>query len=249
MIKTLLSDLKKKLYIRSALISISSLEEILSVNDSLSADEILLEIIKKSLREFEQTNPLILDMKMNMDQLKSCSAPEGFGEIKSNFTLYLDCKISEDQIVLVPNSTPMYRTGWGSIPAIANYQYFTEYRKPYLFIRDIPSVLWGTNGYFYVRGICSRPVIPDFLGDKSFNTNSEKAAIYWLDIEEGFRGTYFLDLCMVNLLDFIRQLKASVQLPSIGIDIMGNVDNAYMELRSRCDQNALQSGWYGELII
>ena len=53
--KTLLKDLKKKLFIRSALISLTSLDEILGLNDYLSADEILLEIFKKALREFEIT--------------------------------------------------------------------------------------------------------------------------------------------------------------------------------------------------
>ena len=53
---------------------------------------------------------------------------------------------------------------------------------------------------------------------------------------------------MVHLLDYIRQLKASLQLPSVPVSILDNVDSAYQELRSRCDQYALQSGWYGELL-
>lgn len=61
--KTLLIDLKKKLFIRAALVNLTSLDEILDLNDYLSADEILLEIIKESLREFENTLPLVLEMK------------------------------------------------------------------------------------------------------------------------------------------------------------------------------------------
>lgn len=45
--KTLLIDLKKKLFIRAALVNLTSLDEILDLNDYLSADEILLEIIKE----------------------------------------------------------------------------------------------------------------------------------------------------------------------------------------------------------
>lgn len=100
--KALLSDLKKKIFIRSALISLGSLDDILGLNDYLSADEILLEIIKKALREYELTNPLILDMKINRGQMCTCpgAGMDGYCEIKSNFTLYLDCKIGEDQIIL-----------------------------------------------------------------------------------------------------------------------------------------------------
>ena len=62
-----LTDLKKQLFIRSALLSINGLDEILGLNDALSPDEILYEIINRGLREFEQTNPLILEMKLNRD--------------------------------------------------------------------------------------------------------------------------------------------------------------------------------------
>ena len=246
--KALLTDIKKKIFIRSSLIALNSLDEILGLNDYLSSDEILLEIIKKSLREFELTLPLVYEMKLNREQMGTCYGMDGFAEIKSNFTLYLDCIISEDQIVLVPNAIPQWRiagnSGTSSYPTPGAYTYFSEYRRPYVFVGDMPS-----NQQFYVRGLCSRPVIPDFLPDKSFNPASEKAAVYWMNIEEGARGVYFMDLCMCNLLDYIRQLKASITLPAMSVDVLGNVDSAYQELRARCDQYALQSGWYGSLLM
>ena len=102
----------------------------------------------------------------------------------------------------------MWRIGSVSYPTPGNYTYFSDYMRPYVFMGDMPS-----QDQFYIRGICSRPIIPDFLPDKSFNDKSKKAAIYWLNIEEGALSVYFMDLVMVHLLDFIRQLKASVQLP------------------------------------
>ena len=129
--KTLLVDLKRKMYVRSALLSIPSLDEILGLNDSLGADEILLEIIKEALREFEHTNPLILEMKVNRGQMCSCDnmGLSGYCEIKSNFTLFLDCKLAEDQIILVPNSLPQWRISTLNYPGAGSYTYFTDYRK------------------------------------------------------------------------------------------------------------------------
>ena len=101
----------------------------------------------------------------------------------------------------------------------------------------------------YIRGICSRPIIPDFAPDKTFNSDYKIAAVYWMDIENGSDGAYFMDLCMVHLLDYIRQLKASINIPNIAVDILANVDASYQELRSRCDQYALQSGWRGQLLL
>lgn len=244
--KILLHDLKKKILIRSALISLGSLDELLGLNDVLSSDEVLLELIKKALREFELTNPLVLDMKVNRQQMCVCTGRglDGYYEIKNNFTLYLEGKIGEDQVVLVPNSIPMWRIGSISYPTPGNFQYFSDYQRPYVFMLDIPNI-----DLFYIRGICSRPIVPDFLPNKTFNPDSKQAAIYYLNAEEGAMSVYFMDLVMVHVLDFIRQLKASLQLPNASIDILGNVDSAYQELRARCDQFALQSGWYGKLLV
>lgn len=251
--KALLSDLKRKMFIRSALIGLDSLGDILAINDYLSEDEILLEMIKKALREFELTNPLIIEMPISREQMCTCAGLPGYCEIKSNFSLYLKCMIDEGRIILVPNALPMYRVagvsgyagygGGSSYPVPGAYTYFTDYRKPFVFMDDVPM------NDIIIRGICSRPVIPDFLPDRKFNPDSEKSAIYWMDIENGARGNFFMDLCMVHLLDYIRQLKASLIIPNTAVDILANVDNSYQELRGRCDQFSLQSGWYGELLM
>ena len=241
--KVKLVDLKKRLFIRSSLIAIGSLDEILGLNDYISPDEILLELIKNAIKEFEVAYPLVLEMKLNRGQMGTCYGMDGWAEIKSNFTLYLDCMIGEDQIVLVPNSIPQWRV-FGSYPTFGNYTYFSDYRRPYVFIADMPS-----QTEFYMRGLCTRPVIPDFLPDRTFNPASEKGAVYWMNINEGFRGDFFEDLCMCQILDYIRQLKASIQLPSMSVDVLSNVDSAYQELRSRCDQIQLQSSWYGDLLL
>ena len=254
MIKALLTDIKRKCFIRSALLGLDSLNDILALNDYISGDEIMLEIIKKALREYEVTLPLILEMPIAREQMCTCAGREGYCEIKSNFSLYLKCIISEGQIILVPNAIPMWRVkssagayaGYGgssSYPQAGAYTYFTDYDKPYIFMGDVPET------DLYIRGICSRPIIPDFAPDKTFNSDSKIAAVYWMDIENGSDGAYFMDLCMVHLLDYIRQLKASINIPNIAVDILANVDASYQELRSRCDQYALQSGWRGQLLL
>lgn len=261
--KTKLVQLKKKLFIRSALISLDNIDELLSLNNYLSADEILLEIFKKALSEYEITCPLIIEMPISSEQVKSCTAPSGFFEIKSNFSLYLRGELPEWMIILVPNSLPKWRIGGmsyggggydnffggsGSLPQPGVYTDAIEYRKPYCCLNS--GVLTGTfGGDVILKGICSRPVVPDFLPDKTFNPDSENSAIFWMDVENGgARGNYFMDLCLLHLLDFIRQLKASLQLANTPVDVLSNIDNAYQELRVRCDQFAMQSGWYGELI-
>lgn len=241
----LLSDIKKKLQIRSALLSVP-FNDLLGIADGLSPDEILLEIIKKSLREFEHSYPLILEMPITKGQLNCCGNFREWAEIKSNFLLWLNCQIDESRIILVPNSTPYWRIDNGiNYGGAGSWTPCSNYIRPRIYLADIPMY----NDQVILKGICSRPIIPDFTPDKCFNPDSNKAAVYWMNIEEGERGVFFLDICMMNLLDFIRQLKASISLPNMSIDILGNVDSAYQELRARVEQNHLQSGWYGDLLF
>lgn len=257
--KTYLPDLKRKLFIRTTLLSLGGIEELLSINDSITGDEVLLEIIKKALREYEQTCPLILESYVNKNQLGTCYGRPGYGEVKSNFTLYLKCMIDESQIILVPNAIPAWRCGGtssgntyysmgsysSSYPQPLSYTYVLDYNRPYMFIDDLPPE-------FILRYITSRPVIPDWESSEkhNFNPHSERSAIYWMNVEDGgARGNFFIDLCLTHLLDYVRQLKASISLPNMPIDIFSNVDASYQELRSRCDQFALQSGWYGDLLL
>lgn len=245
---TKLTDLKEMVFINSALIALPSLEDILGINEKYTADKIFLEMVKNALKEFEQDCPLILEMKVTRDQLRSERAMPGFGEFRSNFTMYLDGKISEDQIILVPNAIPQWRTGSyssyaSSYPGPGAYNFFTEYRRPYVFIDDLPC-----QDMFIVKALCNRPIIPDFLPDGSFNPESEKAGVYWMHPDEGIDTDYFQDILLSNVLDYIRNLKSSVMLPNLGVDIFSNVDSAYQELRGRIDQYQAQSGWRGQLL-
>ena len=255
--KTLLVDLKKKMFIRTSLITVASIDELLSFNEYLSCDEILLEIIKKALREFELTLPLILDMPINQDQMVTCYGRPGYREIKGNFQLYLNCVLGEERIILVPNSIVGWRIGDSSTisnysnyygtsasPGALTYAPVSDYQRPYLYVGDLPKT------DIYIKGICARPIVPDFTSDKKFNPESGQSAIYWMNVEDGgARGNYFMDLCMAHLLDYLRQLKASLSLPNMPIEIFSNIDSAYMEMRDKCNNYSLQSGWYGELLI
>ena len=84
MLKTKLCDLKRKMFIRSTLLGLSGLGEILGLNDEISEDEVLLEIIKMALREFELTEPLILEMPVNTGQLGTWSS----GMVRNKTKLY-----------------------------------------------------------------------------------------------------------------------------------------------------------------
>lgn len=59
--KTKIIDLKRKIFLRSALIPIDGLQEVFELNENFSGDELLGELFKKSLRAWEYHHPLIWD--------------------------------------------------------------------------------------------------------------------------------------------------------------------------------------------
>ena len=247
---TKVNDLKRKIFLRSALIPVNSLNDILSLNDNFTADEILTEIIKKSLRAFEYHYPLVTEFKVHKSQLCGCKRGDGWCEIKSNFKLFHECKIGEDQIILVPNATPKLRIAassgmgdyYGSYPSAGNYSTSdpVAYERPFIFL--------GNNLYdvFYMRGIYSRPAVFDFEPDNSFSGTS---AIYWMNIEEGVLGQKFIDQCMVDLLDYIRGLNSNLSLPSMPVQMFGAIDTYYMNIKQELDNFYLQSSWRGDLLV
>ena len=248
---TRLTDLKRKIFIRSALIPVDGLSDLLDLNDTFSGDEILEEIVKKSLRAFEYHYPLVTEFRVSKSQLCGCHRSDGWCEIKSNFKLYLDCAISEDQIVLVPNATPKIRFasgtgiyGSGSYPYPGSYATSAPiaYERPFIYLGD----LGGLGDQFYMHGIYSRPMICKYNPD---GTWSPEGAIYWMNIEEGVLGQKFLDQCLVDVLDYIRGLNSNLSLPTLPVQMFQACDVAYQQLKSELDQFYLQSAWRGDLLV
>lgn len=242
---TKITALKKKMFLRSALIPIDGLSEILDLNDTFSGDEILEELIKKSLRAFEFHHPLITEFRITKDQLCGCKRSDGWCEIKDNFKLYRNCLIAEDQITLIPNATPKIRVASSGIysssyPYPGSYYIPIAYERPFIFLGNT----YQTD--FYMHGIYSRPIYFDYNEDRSF---ADSSTIYWMNIEEGVLGQKFIDQCMVDLLDYIRGLKSNLQLPNMPISMFDACDNYYMNLKQELDQYYLQSNWRGELLV
>ena len=101
------------------------------------------------------------------------------------------------------------------------------------------------SGRYVVRALCSRPLIESYTPDKFFD---DTAAIYWMDYD-GVIGKIFLDQVLVDLLEYIRNLKGNFNLPNFPVDMFSAVDIAYQQAKQELDQYYLQSNWMGDLIM
>lgn len=236
--KVLLKDLSDKIHKRAALIPIDGLSEIMDLNDHFSGDELLFELFTKSLRNFEYYHPLVTEMKINTACMDHCER-QGYYKIRDNFKLYLQGRITEDQIVLVPNSINGVRVV-NSFASPGNYFNPNYYERPYI------QMAWASEGDWIIRGIFSRPIIPGYNPDKSFN---DDAAIYFFQIEEGVLAAKFLDQVLCDVLEYVRNLKANFRLPNFPVEIFDAADVAYQQIKQELDQYYLQSNWRGELVM
>ena len=236
--RILLKDLRNKIFKRTALIPILGLEEILNLNPNMTADEIFTEIVRRSLASFEYHHPLILEMKIyyTEEDVDSNERPMYY-KMVDNFQCYLDGKLSEDQIILIPNSVNGVRVQ-GSYSTVGSYFRQTDYDRPWL------QLAWST-GQYVVRGLCNRPVVESYNPDKSYD---DKAAVYWMSFD-GVKGKIFLDQVLCDVLDYIRNLKSNMTLPNFPAELFGAVDVAYQQVKMELDQYYLQSNWRGELLL
>ena len=242
--KTTLKRLKEVIFLRSALIPLDGLEEVFELNDKFSPDQIIGELVRKSLRQWEYHFPLIWESKIgDISQLQCCcnnEGLEGYYKICSNFELFLKCIISEDQIILVPNTTPKIRYA-GSYPYPGAYTPVMDYQKPYVHLGHTYA-----GNSFFLRALCSRPIVLKYTQSKELTPDS---SLYWIDIENGVQGEKFVDQCLVNVLEYVRNLKGNLTLPNFSVDVFGAVDVAYQTLKQELDQFYLQSSWRGDLLV
>lgn len=233
--KILLKDLKDKVFKRSALIPVNHLSRLFKFSTEFSGDEILAEIFRLSLSKFEYYHPLILDISIYY--LENSTKRLGYYEMVDNFKLFLENRLDENRISLIPNSVIGIKVQ-GGYTTPGSYYRATDYDKPYI------QVAWST-GEYVVRGLCSRPLIESYNPDLTFD---DKAAIYWMDFN-GVLGKVFVDQVLCDVLDYVRNLKANLRLPNMPVEIFDAVDTAYQQLKMDLDQYYLQSNWRGELLI
>lgn len=229
-----LSDLKRMIFRRAAILPIPGLGELLSLNDDISADEILYELIRVGLRRFEFCNPLVTTSKVYIDKTK-----ENRFEFINNFDAYLEGRVPEDLIEMIPQSI----IGIGLTPNMISQ----ELHRRIVYDRPVLSNFLFSTGVYYVRAIYDRPIIEDY--DEETKKFSDKARIYYIIPNVGSDYMKFEDFIYVEVLRYIHNLKTNMEVPGLPIQIFNAVDSTFNKLESELEQYSTSSLNNGSLII
>jgi len=196
---------------------IPSLEELLDINDVVSSDELLGEMVKDTLREFEHYQPLVLTQRTYI------TTTNGEAILTDNFQAFLDNNIEEKDINLIPNAIigiSVTKNLRGATNKIRRFDYSNA---------PVIKELFISSGIYNIRGVFNRPFIEEY--DTAGVARPENA-IYYLDIRRGQQSARFLDACYMRLLTYIINLKNSLVIPNLPVDLFSQVESEYSRIES-----------------
>lgn len=139
----------------------------------------------------------------------------------SNFDAYLQDpdNIGEDNIVLVPDYIININYNQLNTRLPISKKYY-DYRKPKL-ISTIRANVWVNYGTSY-------PLVIEYAPDGGFTDNS---TLYYIDSQ----SQQFLTRLEYELLMYIKNMENQIQIPNVGVNILGNLDNQLRRVEDDLD--------------
>lgn len=226
MVKVTLKEIYKYIFSRSTLIAIPNLNELFELNEKLTKYEVFFSIVDNALKEFEKWVPLYIKQKVwiQLDQYRRFT-------FESNFDAYLDGKIIEDDIILVPSaivgfSLNPYNTYMGTY--IRNF----DYRPPTLY------EFWYGNKIYWIECICNRPLIEEY--DEKSKDYTDRCAIYFM-AKVGSEYKYFLDQVYLEVCRYIVNLRKNLGLTNMPIELFQGLEEDMSKLENKLETYYMQS--------
>lgn len=200
--------------------------EVLRLTDQGSFTKVFKRIIERSLGEYELKCPLFMWDKTVYSNNDSVVFTD-------NYEAFLEGKISEEYIELIPTSVVHYTDG-----LLKQYRDFT-YIRPRL---KIPR-----NGKFKISYFAKYPT--RFNVDKHKDKFTEDAHIYGIDKDSGADFTYLMYFIEYNLLLYLRDQKAQMTYVDLPIEFYNNLETRLGELLNDIQDWYNNPVWYAKLLI
>lgn len=204
--KLLLSELKRKIDIRTSLLALPSVDDLLGLLGKTSPDEIRLEMYEIALEKWHYQVPLI--------RLMDVYLPGGPYRFTSNWK---DVVENTDPTVDIPlRLIPTRVWSVGNLMTVPrNWVYQDDILYSYI------------NGDYTINATFRRPLYYEFEGAE--NKLSSKSCIGGI---EDRHISKFVDACLLETLNFISQLKKNFEYPDMPVQMFNGLDEAIQDLRS-----------------
>lgn len=227
--KVTLKEIQKDVFRRSTLIAIPDIAALLDLNKHFTPQEVFFGIVKDALQEFEKYVPLYHESKVYIDVDENRTY-----KFTDNFSAWLDGKLEEDTISLVPSS--ILHIGVFNGTVMHNPRRF-RYDPPYL------REFWNTPKTYWVLCTANRPMIEDY--DPTTKDYTDKCAIYYLSRDVGSQWKVFRDQVYVEFCKYLINLKKNLSLQNLPIEVFQGIEEDYQNVQRTCEdfyKSALPAG-------
>lgn len=210
--KILLKDLKRDTFRRSALLCIPDINNLFSLNDDYTPQEIFFGIVKDALKVYEKWLPIYLQTKVYIEP----DNMNGTFQFKDNFSGYINGSVPEDMICLIPSAiTSLSKGGWNDSCNSIQYRYY----PPRL------SEFWYYPSTYFMSYLANRPIVESY--DEKSKDFTDDCAVYFMTKDTSSESRIFLDQVYVELCRYIINLKKNFALNNLPIDMFGGLEDDY----------------------
>jgi hypothetical protein len=241
-----LENLISEVYSELRILPAPQIQSILRIGNTLTADEILLDIIKSTLLEFERYYPVKKTLKLpavkcSTNIIDGTWVDSYYGDNPNCIVFYDNVEqvffnlLPESDLAMIPLAVK--RLQMSPVPSHpTDYRQF-EYQSPNLYGVQIGS-------YRYYSGLFKYPVIVDMR-----NTEVVQLKNSWLLLMPYGNDTYrtFKSDLIVHVCDAILDVKDNFEVPGIPVNIFGaipKIRDRHQELvRIEFSQAQISWGW------
>lgn len=203
-------------------------QEVLALNDTGSFTKTFIQLLKKSLSEFELKYPLFMwDRKIYIPQANV------HYQFEDNYDALLKGDITEDSLQLIPTSVVHYTDG-----LLRSYRDFSYV---------MPNIRIPRKGVIKVSYFAKYP--HRFTMDKHEDKFTDDAHIYGISELSGVDFTYLMYIIEYNLCIYLRDQRAQMSYIDLPIEFYQNLDTRIGELYTDIQDWHQNPIWYSKLLI
>lgn len=224
--KILIKDLIKDMLLQSSILAFVDFKDLMISNPNFSYFEVMSRLIRIALETHERVCPLYKRSRLYL--------AENTYTFRDTFDAFLECKIKEDFVTLIPKTTP-----YSLDTSLLHTRRSWLYERPIL--KNVHNL-----GLTEIDYITSYPVrMAEHKENKDFTDNS---AIYYIDMYGGktedamFKRQFYL-----QVLTYLKGVKNNLRYPDMPLELLQGIEEEYSLLSQELQEFYRKSATHGRL--
>ena len=221
-----IKDLIKDMLLQSSLLAFVDFKDIMLANPNFSYYEVMSRLVRLALEAHEAVCPLYKRSRIFINGSTYT--------FRDNFDAFLDCKIKEDFVTLIPKTTP-----YNVDTSLLHTRRSWLYEKPVLknvYNLGVIDIDYITN---YPVRMKESPETKDFTDD---------SAIYYMDMygakteDAKFKRQFYL-----QVITFLKGVKNNLRYPDMPMELLQGIEEEYQYVSQELQEFYRKSATHGRL--